>query len=185
MYSLQLFKEKSRAPETIATALSKHWTWLDISMRCWWSVTMETDTYHSGCLMHPLAEAERFHTRQSRIKVETTPEVHAGPAEQRGCGTRINGWMDGLTGDNRLSEKSKSAGEWRGGGERSGSRRKNEAISLWADERLTGVLPELSVIEVNLSSTMKYWQECRRDAVSSLQILYPRQQNHVNHDPCH
>lgn len=52
------------------------------------------------------------------------------PPSREDAGPRMDGWMDGLTGDDRLSEKSESAGEWRGGGERSGSRRKNEAISL-------------------------------------------------------
>lgn len=94
MYSPQLFREKRRAPEATATALSKQQTWLDISMQCRWSVTMETDMYHSGCLTHPLAETERFHAQQSRIKVETTPEVHAGSAEQRRRGNH-DGRVDG------------------------------------------------------------------------------------------
>lgn len=52
------------------------------------------------------------------------------PPSREDVAPRMDGWMDGLTGDDRLSEKSESAGEWRGGGERSGSRRKNEAITL-------------------------------------------------------
>ncbi|TWW71963.1 hypothetical protein D4764_16G0004600 [Takifugu flavidus] len=39
------------------------------------------------------------------------------PLSREDVGPRMDGWMDGLTGDDRLSEKSKSAGEWRGGGE--------------------------------------------------------------------
>lgn len=72
--------------------------------------------------------------QQSKIKVETTSKVHARPAEQGGCGSQ-DGWMDGLTGDDRLSEKSES-GEWRG--RKVGIKKErwgHFSVSWWASDR--------------------------------------------------
>lgn len=182
MYSPQLFREKRRAPETIAIAVSKHRTWLDISMRCRWSVTMETDTYHSGCLTHPLAETERCQSRQSRIKMETTPEVHAGPAEQRGRGTQ-DGRMDGRA-DRRWQTEWKERKVQEDGEQGEKGRDQGGKMRPFLCE-LMNVWQVFCQSWVWSKSIFHLLWVCRGDAVSSLQILYPRQQSHVNHDPCH
>lgn len=70
-------------------------------------VTIVTDTHHSVCLTHLLAD-----TVESKIKLETALEANVGCIEQRGRHVERQRQMHRLTENDRMIEKSINAREW-------------------------------------------------------------------------